>query len=74
MKQTAVTFRAAKGDRKLAMITAYDYSIARLMDDAADAILVGDSLGMVMMGLDDTLSVGMDDMIHHCAAVARAAQ
>ena len=43
MKQTAVTFRAAKGDRKLAMITAYDYSIARLMDDAADAILVGDS-------------------------------
>ena len=74
MKQTAVTFRAAKGDHRLAMITAYDYSIARLMDDAADAILVGDSLGMVMMGLEDTLSVGMDDMIHHCAAVARAAQ
>ena len=61
-------------DHRLAMITAYDYSIARLMDDAADAILVGDSLGMVMMGLEDTLSVGMDDMIHHCAAVARAAQ
>ena len=74
MKQTAVTFRAAKGDHRLAMITAYDYSIARLMDDAADAILVGDSLGMVMMGLEATLSVSMDDMIHHCAAVARAAQ
>lgn len=74
MKQTAVTFRAVKGDRRLAMITAYDYSIARLMDDAADAILVGDSLGMVMMGLEDTLSVSMDDMIHHCAAVARAAR
>ncbi len=73
MKQTAVSFRAAKGDHKLAMITAYDYSIARLMDGAADAILVGDSLGMVMMGLEDTLSVGMEDMIHHCAAVARAA-
>lgn len=74
MKQTAVTFRAAKGDHKLVMITAYDYSVARLMDDAADALLVGDSLGMVMMGLEDTLGVGMEHMIHHCAAVSRAAR
>lgn len=74
MQQTSVTFRAAKDERKLVMITAYDYSIARLMDDVADALLVGDSLGMVMMGLEDTLSVGMDHMIHHCAAVSRAAR
>ena len=70
MKQTAVTFRQAKGQRKLAMLTAYDATIARLMDDHVDAVLVGDSLGMVMLGRPDTLSVTMDQMIHHCAAVA----
>ena len=71
MKQTAVTFRQAKGQRKLAMLTAYDATIARLMDDHVDAVLVGDSLGMVMLGQPDTLSVTMDQMIHHCAAVSR---
>ena len=71
MKQTAVTFRQAKGQRKLAMLTAYDATVARLMDDHVDAVLVGDSLGMVMLGQPDTLSVTMEQMIHHSAAVSR---
>ena len=57
------------------MLTAYDYSTARVMDMAGvDALLVGDSLGMVMLGYPDTLSVTVDDMVRHCAAVARGAQ
>lgn len=72
MKNTVVTFREAKGGEKLVMITAYDYSTARVMDAAGvNAILVGDSLGMVMLGYEDTLSVTLDDMARHCAAVAR---
>ena len=48
------------------MLTAYDYTTAKLEDEAGvDSILVGDSLGMVIMGYDSTLSVTMDDMIHH---------
>lgn len=72
MKNTVLTFRAAKGKEKLVMLTAYDYSTARLLDsDGVNALLVGDSLGMVMLGYPDTLSVTLDDMIRHCAAVAR---
>lgn len=73
MKNTAVTFREAKAKgQKLAMLTAYDYTTAKLIDEAGiDAILVGDSLGMVMLGYEDTISVTMEDMIHHSAAVAR---
>lgn len=75
MKETAVTFRAAKGQRKLSMLTAYDYTTARLMEQSGvDALLVGDSLGMVMLGHADTLSVTMEDMIRHCAAVARGSE
>ena len=75
MKNTVVTFRQAKGQEKLVMLTAYDYSTARVMDMAGvDALLVGDSLGMVMLGHPDTLSVTVDDMVRHCAAVSRAAQ
>ncbi len=74
MKTTAASFRQAKGGRKLAMLTAYDYTVARLMDQCdIDALLVGDSLGMVMLGYPDTLAVTVEDMIHHCAAVARGA-
>lgn len=76
MKNTSVTFREAKAKgQKLAMLTAYDYTTAKLVDEAGiDAILVGDSLGMVMLGYEDTLSVTMEDMIHHTAAVARGAK
>ncbi len=73
MKNTAATFRDAKATgEKLSMLTAYDYTTASLMEKAGiNAILVGDSLGMVMLGYEDTISVTMEDMIHHCAAVSR---
>ncbi len=75
MKNTVATFRQAKGKEKLTMLTAYDYSIARLMDQTGiNSLLVGDSLGMVMLGYPDTLPVTLEDMIRHCAAVARGAQ
>lgn len=68
-----MTFKQAKqnGD-KLTMLTAYDYSTAKLIDEAGvNSILVGDSLGNVILGYEDTISVTMEDMIHHGAAVAR---
>ena len=75
-KHTVVSLRRqkAEGDR-IAMITAYDYTMAKLMDAAGvEMLLVGDSLGMVMLGYADTLSVTMEDMIHHTRPVARAAE
>lgn len=76
MKNTAVTFKQAKEQgEKLTMLTAYDYSTAKLIDGAGiHSILVGDSLGMVCLGYEDTLSVTMEDMIHHTKAVAKGAQ
>lgn len=76
MKNTVVTIREAKErGEKVTMLTAYDYSMAKLIDEAGiEMILVGDSLGMVMLGYEDTLSVTMEDMIHHTAAVARGAK
>lgn len=73
MKNTVITIQQAKENgEKLTMLTAYDYSTAKLIDEAGiNMILVGDSLGMVMLGYEDTLSVTMEDMIHHTAAVAR---
>lgn len=73
MKNTVVTFKQAKEKKeKLTMLTAYDYSTAKLIDEAGiQSILVGDSLGMVCLGYEDTLSVTMEDMIHHTKAVAR---
>lgn len=54
------------------MLTAYDYSTAKLMDNSGvNKILVGDSLGTVMLGYEDTLSVTMEDMIHHSLAISR---
>ena len=59
----------------ITMVTAYDYSSAWLVDQAEmDMILVGDSLGMVMMGLDSTTPVTMDIMLHHCRMVSRGSQ
>lgn len=61
----------AKG-RRIAMVTAYDATFARMLDEAgADILLVGDSLGMVVQGLDSTLPVTVDEVIYHCRAVAR---
>lgn len=76
MKNTVVSFREAKEKgQRLSLLTAYDYSTAKLMDEAGiNGILVGDSLGNVMLGYSDTISVTMEDMIHHGAAVARGAK
>ena len=70
---TAPMIRARKGGAKIRMTTAYDYPTARIADRAgADIILVGDSVANVVLGHDDTLSVDVDMMVHHSAAVARA--
>lgn len=76
MKNTVMTFKEAKTKgEKLTMLTAYDYSMAKLIDESeVNGILVGDSLGMVCLGYEDTLSVTMEDMIHHTKAVARGAK
>lgn len=74
MKNTVLTLQQQKenGD-KITMLTAYDYSTAKLMEEAGiNTILVGDSLGMVMLGYEDTIPVTMEDMIHHTKAVTRA--
>ncbi|MCR4604531.1 MAG: 3-methyl-2-oxobutanoate hydroxymethyltransferase [Eubacterium sp.] len=72
-KNTVMTFKQAKIDgEKLTMLTAYDYSTAKLIDEAGvNSILVGDSLGNVILGYEDTVPVTMEDMIHHGAAVSR---
>jgi len=73
MKNTVVTFKKNKMDgKKLSMVTAYDYTMAKIIDETEiNGILVGDSLGMVTLGYDSTLAVTMEDMIHHGKAVMR---
>ncbi len=75
-KITTHTFQIKKKKRQpISILTAYDYSSAQIMDQAGiDAILVGDSLGMVVLGYETTLPVTMDDMLHHCKAVSRGAK
>lgn len=76
MKKTINTFLNAKGtEHKLTMITAYDYTTAKIIDESGmDSILVGDSLGNVILGYENTLGVAVDDMIHHGKAVVRGAK
>jgi 3-methyl-2-oxobutanoate hydroxymethyltransferase len=72
---TAVVRDRKKKGEKITMLTAYDYPTALMVDEAGtDIILVGDSLGMVVLGYDSTLPVTMEDMIHHTKAVSRAAK
>ncbi|MCX5696051.1 MAG: 3-methyl-2-oxobutanoate hydroxymethyltransferase [Candidatus Omnitrophica bacterium] len=72
-KVTISEILALKGKRKITMLTAYDYPIAGLVDRAGlDMILVGDSLANVVLGLDSTTKVGMNEMLHHAKAVTRA--
>ncbi len=72
LKNKITALQKAKGKRPLAALTAYDYPTGRILDDAGtDLILVGDSLGMVVLGFPNTTHVTLDMMVHHTAAVAR---
>ncbi len=75
-KFTVQSFKDAKArGERISMLTAYDYTTAALLDQSGvDCLLVGDSLGMVMLGYENTLPVTMDEMIHHTKAVARGAK
>jgi 3-methyl-2-oxobutanoate hydroxymethyltransferase len=69
---TVPRLRAMKGETPIVMVTAYDATFARMLDEAGvDILLVGDSLGMVVQGEHDTLGVTVDDIIYHCKAVSR---
>ncbi len=73
--EKAARLRAKKGQSPVSALTAYDYTTARLLDECGlDLILVGDSLGMVVLGFPDTTHVTMEHMLHHTAAVARGAK
>jgi 3-methyl-2-oxobutanoate hydroxymethyltransferase len=75
-KTTVLTLKKQKEEgNKITMLTCYDYTTAKLMDEAGiETLLIGDSLGMTILGYEDTISVTMEDMIHHTAAVARGAK
>jgi 3-methyl-2-oxobutanoate hydroxymethyltransferase len=75
MKITANHIKSMKGSQKISTLTAYDVFTAKMEDEAGiDIILVGDSLGMVILGYENTLNVTMDDMLRHTGAVARGAK
>jgi 3-methyl-2-oxobutanoate hydroxymethyltransferase len=77
MSRTSITDiqRMKAEKRRITMLTAYDYTTARILDGAGIPILlIGDSLSMTMLGYDTTLPVTVDEMLHHCRAVARGAQ
>src|SRR5690606_32201418 len=74
MKQTTDFLKMKQKKDPIVMLTAYDYPSAKLAEQAnVDMILVGDSLGMVVLGYDSTIPVTVDDMIHHTKAVKRGA-
>ncbi|MCX7709191.1 MAG: 3-methyl-2-oxobutanoate hydroxymethyltransferase [Clostridia bacterium] len=67
--------KSKRENRKISMLTAYDYPTAKILDQAGvDSILVGDSLGMVVLGYEDTTRVTMEDMLHHIKAVVRGTE
>jgi len=71
-KRTAPDLRAQKGEDPIVMVTAYDYTMARLVDEGGvDMVLVGDSLGMIVQGSPNTLPVTLDEMVYHTRAVSR---
>ena len=73
-KLTVPEIKAMKRKRRLAMVAAYDFPMARLAEQAGiDLLLVGDSLGMVVLGYESTVPVTLDDVLHHCRAVVRGA-
>lgn len=75
MRKTILDLLSRKNTLPISMLTAYDYNTARTIDEAGiDMILVGDSLGNVMLGYENTLAVTVDDMIHHGKAVVRGAK
>ncbi|MCQ4935182.1 MULTISPECIES: 3-methyl-2-oxobutanoate hydroxymethyltransferase [Anaerotignum] len=76
MKNTVLTFKEAKSQgKKLTMLTAYDYSMAKIIDESGiNGILIGDSLGMVIKGDEDTLAVTVDEIIYHTKAVKKGAK
>jgi 3-methyl-2-oxobutanoate hydroxymethyltransferase len=76
MKVTVQDFlKKKKEHKKIVMLTAYDFPFAQIVDEAGiDAILVGDSLAMVVQGLENTIPVTMDEMIYHAKMVSRAAR
>ena len=72
---TQIFLKKKQAGEAISMLTAYDYPTALAIDQAGiDSILVGDSLGMVVLGYENTLPVTMEDMLHHCKAVARGAK
>lgn len=75
MNTVSTLLEQKRSGDKITMLTAYDYTTAKIIDQCGvNSILVGDSLGMVMLGYENTLPVTMEDMIHHTAAVSKAAE
>src|SRR5258708_39198346 len=76
LRATPVSLKEMKQrGEKIAVLTAYDYPTARLLDESGiEVLLVGDSVGMVVLGYPDTTHVTIDEMVHHTRAVARGAK